>query len=105
MEAIRSGSGQAGNGSRGEAVPQVDPRGAAERDRRRGAWNVVTMPRRDEAGLAGRAPSGEAEDGGVRYALVERLRATIAAGRYGVSTADVAEKLMGQMLRRGRRQA
>jgi anti-sigma28 factor (negative regulator of flagellin synthesis) len=40
-----------------------------------------------------------AEDGDVRFELVLRLRAAILAGTYRVAAADVAEKLMGSMLR------
>ncbi len=41
----------------------------------------------------------DAADGEVRYELVARLRAEIAAGTYRVESADVAEKMMAAGVR------
>jgi len=46
---------------------------------------------------AGSVP--DAANGEVRFKLVARLRAEIAAGTYRVGSADVAEKMMAAMLR------
>jgi len=51
------------------------------------------------------AMEGATRDIHVRLELVAKLREAIAAGRYSVAAGDVAEKLMGAMLRRGCRQA
>jgi anti-sigma28 factor (negative regulator of flagellin synthesis) len=46
---------------------------------------------------AGSVPG--AANGEIRFKLVARLRAEIAAGTYRVGSADVAEKMMAAMMR------
>jgi anti-sigma28 factor (negative regulator of flagellin synthesis) len=49
--------------------------------------------------VRGAGSVSDAANGEIRFKLVARLRAEIAAGTYRVRSADVAEKMMGSMVR------